>query len=453
MRFFRAVLNVLMMTFVMAGAADAASRSTEDYIHAPMPPGVQVISTELEGPVFADAQGHTLYKWPKRGLRNGDAGDIQTKSVCEDKIQRENSGLMSPYPPGLELPEVETRVSCTTAWPPLFANADAKPAGKWTIFDRTDGHKQWAYDGWPLYTSHLDKKPGDVLGGSNMFIMGEGGAVRMPIGPEPNVPPQFKVNTTMRGRQVGLRDGWSTYTFDGDSRNKSNCTGACLDGWQPVLAGEYAHPGGEWTTFERAPGLRQWAFRGTPIYRHPADSKLGSMDGSDIPRWHNVYTQMAPDMPRGFTLKATLIGLVMGDVQGHTLYRYVCNDDGLDQLGCDYPEAPQVYRFTVCGGGDPDRCVRAFPYVIASVGAKSGNTVWGTMYIDPKTGKRASAGKPGALNVWTFRDRPVYTFAGYNGYGDKKPSDFNANDWGEFNGQRNGYRAMVYRDVYSGRDE
>ena len=53
---------------------------------------------------------------------------------------------------------------CATNWPPLMAEADAKPEGKWTIVERTDGTKMWAYDGKPLYTWIKDTKPGDVTG-------------------------------------------------------------------------------------------------------------------------------------------------------------------------------------------------------------------------------------------------------------------------------------------------
>ena len=46
----------------------------EDYDHAEMPPGFHVEISELEGPVFADANGKTLYRWPVSDLRNGEAG-------------------------------------------------------------------------------------------------------------------------------------------------------------------------------------------------------------------------------------------------------------------------------------------------------------------------------------------------------------------------------------------
>jgi predicted lipoprotein with Yx(FWY)xxD motif len=49
-------------------------------------------------------------------------------------------------------------------WPPFAPMADAMAEGDWMIIDRTDGTKQWAYDGKPLYTFIQDKKPGDMTG-------------------------------------------------------------------------------------------------------------------------------------------------------------------------------------------------------------------------------------------------------------------------------------------------
>src|SRR5690606_13994321 len=74
----------------------------EDYVRVPMPPGFQVIHTELDGPVFANAEGMTLYQWPLSGLRNGSLGDRKDggESTCGDTVFQETSGYMSPYPPG-----------------------------------------------------------------------------------------------------------------------------------------------------------------------------------------------------------------------------------------------------------------------------------------------------------------------------------------------------------------
>ena len=445
----RSKLGALIAIAAASFVAPAyAANSGEDFQKDNIPPGAQVINNALEGPVFTTAEGRTLYRWPKKSLRNGNTGEIQGKPACDDTVYRVNSGLMSPYPGGFILPDADTRVSCVAMYPPFLAPADAKPMGKWSIVDRADGRKQWAYDDWPLYTYALDKLPGEAMGGSNLDNSTETGAGRIPIGPDANIPSQFEVSTTMRGRLVTLKEGWSVYTYEKDGRNKSNCKDDCLDGWQPVLAAAYARPVGDWTLFERSPGVKQWAFRGAPLYRYLTDRKQHGMDGSDNPGWHNVYTQMSPTPPKEFAPKDTMIGVVLGDANGKTIYRYRCTDDAVDQQLCDFPEAPQAYRLAVCGGGDVDHCLKAFPYVLVARGAKSGNTTWTTLYIDPRTGKRAAEGDAGALHVWAYRGRPVYTFAG-----DKRPADILAHDWGEFNGLRNGYMAIVFRDVFARRDE
>ncbi len=81
------------------------------------------------GKVWTNDKGMTLYTYDK---------DETGKSDCYDQ--------------------------CAKAWPPFAAPADAKAEGKWTIVDRTDHTKMWAYDGKPLYTFVKDKKAGDVTG-------------------------------------------------------------------------------------------------------------------------------------------------------------------------------------------------------------------------------------------------------------------------------------------------
>ena len=87
------------------------------------------------GKIYTDARGMTLYTFDK---------DEAGKSNCYDK--------------------------CAVAWPPLAAGADAKAEGEWTVVDRKDGTRMWAYDGKPLYTYVDDKKAGDITGD------GKGGA-------------------------------------------------------------------------------------------------------------------------------------------------------------------------------------------------------------------------------------------------------------------------------------
>jgi predicted lipoprotein with Yx(FWY)xxD motif len=442
-----------------------SSKDKEGYIPAPMPAGVQVVNTENEGPVFATADGRTLYTWPLSGLRNGQAGDRRKSGLatCDGTIYKETSGFMSPYPGGFLLPEPENRKSCEALWPPFLAPADAKPVGKWTTVKRTNGESQWAYDDFPVYTSSKDHKKGDVLGGSNSMAGGAMGAVRYPSGPTADIPSDLGLAVFRTGRMLITRKGFSVYAYDKDTPGKSNCTGACLDTWLPVLAPEMAKAAGDdrraaegiqrsasgatrdWSIIERSPGIQQWAYRGKPLYTNVDDTQPRRIIGTDIPDWRNVYTQRALTPPSDFTVQDADLGQVLADSKGKTIYYYSCNDDAMDQQSCDSPEAPQVYRLAICGNFDPKVCNETFPYVQAQPGEKADSALWSVISIDPNTGKLAQAGQAGALQVWAYRERPVYTYGD-----DSRPGSVDGDNFGEFNGERNGFRAFWLRDDFRG---
>jgi hypothetical protein len=83
--------------------------------------------------------------------------------------------------------------------------------------------------------------------------------------------------------------------------------------------------------------------------------------------------------------------------------------------------------------------------VIAAKDAKSDTRIWSVMDINPTTGKKAAPNDPGALHVWAYRDRPVYTCSR-----DKKPGDIECDSWGELFGLRNGFKAFWVRDDFGG---
>jgi hypothetical protein len=116
----------------------------------------------------------------------------------------------------------------------------------------------------------------------------------------------------------------------------------------------------------------------------------------------------------------------------------------LDQLACDHPTTPQVYRIAICGNFDVVVCNKRWSYIPAPLNAKSESLIWGTAWIDPGTGRYAKENAPGALHVWTFRDRPIYIFSG------DEPGETNGDGWGEGFGLRNGFRAFWIRDEYLG---
>ena len=432
-------IALMAATLAAAGAAAAA----EDYADVPKPAGFSVQSTELEGSVFANAQGKTLYIWPFQRMRNGLTGDAKGKTNCGDKVLTETAGLASPWPPGLLLPDLDTRPACVDMWIPELAPADAKPVGDWSLITRPDGNKQWAYNEQAVYTSNFDKQPGDVNGDRSRARGNDSPAARLPVGPPPNVPPGFSVRVVATGVLVTTIEGYSLYVSDRDTASKSNCNGLCEETWQPMIAPELASPLGDWTMLERANGVKQWVFRGKPVYRHALDSYKGSLEGGDTPGWQNVYMRKGPPPPPGFTIQEASIGLVLADGNGRTIYTYNCGDDSYDQLRCDHPDGTQAYRIAMCGGGSQEQCLKTWPMVSAQPNDKSGSRTWSVVAIDPKTGKYAAPGQADAMHVWAFRGRPVYTFVD-----DKKPGDTEGDSFGEWRGTRNGFTAFFLRDDF-----
>ena len=424
----------------------SASSAQEAYLEEELPPGIQVVATPLDGPVYADAQGRTLYTWPLIALRNGSTGDRKDgASNCTGEVLRTEVGFMSPYPAGLVLPYADQGVSCTQVWPPVLAPEDAEKGGKWTLAEREDGSNQWAYDGFPLYTSNLNEKRGDVLGGTKIRSGGDGGVVRVPVGPPADIPPGFQVISSTTGRLLVIDDEYSVYTWDGDEANISNCHGECLNNWTLVRAPQVTADSGDWTIIKHPSGINQWAFRARPLYTHNKDTRSRSFDGSDVPGWHNAYTQRAVTPPDELTVQdADFGGQVLADSRGRTIYLYNCRDDSVAQLACDHPDSAQEYRMAICGGGDPEVCRETFPYVVADADAKSESSLWSVMAINPNTGRRSAEDNEGTLHVWAYRGRPVYTYSG-----DQELGATNADAFGEFYGRRNGYTAFVLRDIFS----
>lgn len=443
-----ATFVALVLGVGVAAAAVPAAATTLDYLAEPLPAGVQVVPTERDGFVFADAAGHTLYTWPRGGPRGGIAlaGEFPGRPACNDVRITVTRGFRIPYPAGLRVPNAAQRPTCTQVWPPLYAAADATPVGAWSVVPRTDGRRQWAYRGQPVYTSALDRQPGDTLGASRTLPGGDtlsrGG--RGPIGPAANVPPGFRVRYDTDGVLLTTDNGSLVYVAD--RAGAAPCDAACLQSWKPMLAPALAQSRGRFTVLELAHGARQWAFAGQPLFVRVSRGVAYDWrdTGDDAPGWRIVYVQKAPAPPRDFKWQETSGGVVLADAAGKPVYFYLCTEDTEDELNCDTPEDLQDYRLAICGNGDAARCALQFPYVRAAPTATSASRLWSVMWIDPATGRRATAGQAGALSVWAFRQRPVYTYRG-----DVLPGeDPLAHHFGEETGHDNGYHAFYLRSPF-----
>src|SRR4051812_4317249 len=109
------MLQVLTSAFVFAVAfvAQAAEPApAEKWL-----PPEETVHDSPPGPRFADTKGMALYVFDRDGEPN--------KSSCAGP--------------------------CATAWPPIISAANTGAQGDWSLVTRTDGTKQWAYRGRPLY--------------------------------------------------------------------------------------------------------------------------------------------------------------------------------------------------------------------------------------------------------------------------------------------------------------
>ena len=83
-------------------------------------------------------------------------------------------------------------------------------------------------------------------------------------------------------------NGLTLYTFDNDSTNASACGDGCAESWPPftVAAGVTPSGGdgvtGTLTTFARADGSMQVAYKGQPLYYYAGDTDPGDTKGDGL---------------------------------------------------------------------------------------------------------------------------------------------------------------------------
>ena len=117
--------------------------------------------------------------------------------------------------------------------------------------------------------------------------------------------------------------GMSLYTFEKDQAGKSVCTGDCAVAWRPVIAPGDAKGGGDWSLALRDDGVRQWAFKGKPLYSstkdaNPSDTK-GVAEGWKVAAFQpTLPASLPPDVSVREAI--ALPGQVLASAAGLTLY-------------------------------------------------------------------------------------------------------------------------------------
>jgi len=375
----------------------------------------------FDGPILVTTTGMSLYAYNSEDTRS-DKFKWQCTNVPPTTINDQQSGL-GPHPEsGFKLVR-----SCIQKYPPYLADADAKPVGDFTIAKRPDGTRQWAYQGYPLYMSSKDRRPGErnaMAGnaGNNIRF----GGFRMAV-PAMDLPAGFKFRRQEQGLVLATAENdRAVFTpRGGDARVR--LTGAGGFEFKVLAAPAIANLRGEWSVIEEGTGLKQYAYRGKPLYLAPA----GVLD-DDIMKaggWEPVVVAKGPETPTAISRHLTLLGDVYTDKKGLTLYTYACNANGgagtnrVTAVPCDDAGDPAAFMVATCG--DSKECAKRWrPYMAAANAKPEGEftivEITYPMFMDMR-GALYPADAPKA-KVWAYRGKPLFTY-----YEDEKPSDI----WGD----------------------
>jgi len=157
------------------------------------------------------------------------------------------------------------------------------------------------------------------------------------------------LNTEVPRTQIAFADarGMTLYTYDKDSPGRSRCAGSCAKFWPPALAPRSARRIGDWSVLNRGHGVRQWEYRGKPVYTFARDTDIGSVFGvspqnlrqfvgylarqrggaqSRPQGWHPalLFPDDAMTLPDGIEIREVgdANGLALADRDGMTIYAF-----------------------------------------------------------------------------------------------------------------------------------
>jgi predicted lipoprotein with Yx(FWY)xxD motif len=323
--------------------------------------------------VYADAEGKTLYTF--------DQDTTPGQSACVGE--------------------------CEAAWPPLKASAQAAASGDWSIITRADGSRQWALKGKPLYTFAKDEKVGDAKGNNAAQVWHT--AVFKPL--DKAVFPEG-----IAAEELVNAPGWALvnarrmtlYTLDGDTgTGKTTCSGACLETWIPLTAPAVANTMGDFAPIARADGVRQWTWRGKPLYLYSGDAEAGDVNGDGevsshdkTKKWHAVVL-VKHFVPTGVEItNSPRHGAMLATASGMTLY------------------ARDANKFSGGGASHADRSVaRGTPATGRTIGVKGCDATCAQTWTpfkasaeDQPTGYWSIVTRDDGTRQWAYMGYPLYTY-------------------------------------------
>jgi predicted lipoprotein with Yx(FWY)xxD motif len=297
---------------------------------------------------------------------------------------------------------------CATAWPPLLAPADAAVTPEWSVVARPNGTKQWTYRGKPLYRCSKDTKAGETAGD------GADGKWHLAVYeiPTTTVSPPAKIsvnaNATAGGDVFVDYRGHTIYVM-ADSR--SECRNDCMRGWSPLAAAQLAIGSRDWTITVRDGDLRQWAYKGQPVYTFDGDVKPGDANGVfGNKAWRAAILRSYPTPPQVRTSRVGSV-TIWTTADGMTLYardryQYVPGSFNADDGSTSTVVTGREIGTQACEGGCPE-----YWKPFEAVAGAQASGYWSILT------------RPEGTKQWAYQGYALYTNAH-----DKKPGEMMGHD-------------------------
>jgi predicted lipoprotein with Yx(FWY)xxD motif len=237
---------------------------------------------------------------PKAGWRQALYDPLNSVHTPADirleSLEAANGYAFVVAPTGVPIYFLSTEPKDTSQWTPLYASSLALPVGDFSIANRADGTRQWAYRNQRLYTYNGDYSATDINGvtqpGARIAL-----AYRFYIPAELAIhvyPTRAPMLTTAKGLAVyteapyhlqyggrETRGGYHYSYVQAKSVGTGGCTAECTKTWRPVLAPPGAQSSAFWEVVDRPDGSKQWAYKGSALYSYVGDTTPGDIKGNN----------------------------------------------------------------------------------------------------------------------------------------------------------------------------
>ena len=210
-----------------------------------------------------------------------------------------------------------------------------------------------------------------------------------------------------------MRAATRVYAYADKMSVSDACANNMCDDWAPLGAPQLAKSIGDFSFMTRDDGIRQWTFKGHPLYTYVGDRAPGYANGAGVDDRWTVAAVARYYFPETASIQNTPgQGRVLATAEGMTLYRrdgHILQSGGGHSLRRGQPARPAVGRDLGTNPRCVEDCDEWRPFLAAEDAGARG--FWNVKEREDGT------------KQWIYQGYALWTYAG-----DKKPGDMNGHD-------------------------